>query len=182
MPFSFPFSDLLDAEKVYAWFAQIFWPHGTVCPRCGERNKLHVHSRRRAPLLDWHCQNCGRIFNVFTHTVFKGTHHDLLRLFAIVRGVAQGTPTNQLCSELGCAYKELLGLRHKLQGFISEVTSKEPPLQGVVEIDEMYQNAGEKRRGAPRPERSAATAREQTARPRLVGNRSSTGGRSGRSR
>jgi transposase-like protein len=181
MSILFPFDDLLDAGRIHRWFEEILWPQGPVCPKCGGRDDLRVHSRRRAPILDWRCPKCGRIFNLFTGTIFQGTRHSLPRLFAIVRGIAQGVSTNQLHKELGCAYPRLLNLRHKIQDWVAQAVMKDRAIESqVTEADEMYQNAGEKRKKARRSGRSAAPARQQTAGPRHMGKRPRAGGGRGR--
>jgi len=183
MSIIFPVADLLDPLACYRWFESILWPRGRRCPRCGARDRLTVQTAHRAPLLDYECQHCGHVFNLFTGTVFSGTHRSLPDLLLIVRGVAQGVSTNQLCRELGCNYKRLLELRHKLQGWIAGVLAQSPPVAGqVAEVDEMYQNAGEKRCPARGPRRSAAPAGQQIARPRQLGQRPPAGGRRGRTR
>lgn len=160
MPILFPLTDLLDSQACYRWFESIFWPQGRVCPRCGARERLIVQTIHRAPLVDFECQSCGRVFNLFSATVFEGTHRPLPELVAIVRGVAQGVSTNQLCRELDRDYKALLNFRHKLQAWIGAVMRTAPPLAGkVTEADEMYQNAGEKRCSPQRPQRSAPPTR-----------------------
>lgn len=182
MSLLFPFDALLDEAKIYEWFAAILWPAGPVCPRCGRRDDLHVHAQDRAPLVDWRCRQCKRVFNLFTGTVFQGTHHRMSRLFAIVRGVAQGVSTNQLHKEVGCNYRVLLDLRHKIQAWVTHVITQDPKIKSqVAEADEMYQNAGEKREKARGPGRSPATSRKQTEGTRDMGQRSSARGRSGRS-
>jgi hypothetical protein len=50
----------------------------------------------------------------------------------------------------------------------------------VVEADEMYQNAGEKRHPAPRPGRPATAARQSPAGPRHVRERPPADRRGGR--
>ena len=183
MSIIFPFTDLLDPAACQHWFEAILWPQGRVCPRCGAKDRLTVQSTRRAWLPDYQCQHCSRVFNLFTGTVFAGTHRSFPALYAIVRGIAQGVSTNQLCQELDCSYKPLLELRHKLQDWIAGVLSASPPVAGTVaEIDEMYQNAGEKRCPPPRPGRSAPAAGQPGARPRHVGQRPRAGGRGGRAR
>lgn len=181
MSIIFPLTDVLDPAACYRWFEAILWPEGRVCPRCGKRDRLIIQTTYRAPLLDYQCQHCGRVFNLFSGTVFSGTQHPVTELYAIVRGVAQGQSTLQLSHELGCSYPALLNLRHKLQGWIDEALSASPPVAGTVcEVDEMYQNAGEKRCQACRPGRSAAAASQQAARPRHLGQRPPAGGRGGR--
>lgn len=181
MSILFPFDDLLDTSRIHQWFEEILWPQGPVCPKCGGRDDLRIHSHRHAPILDWRCPKCRRIFNLFTGTIFQGTRHSLPRLFAIIRGIAQGVSTNQLHKELGCAYPRLLNLRHKIQGWVAQAVMKDPAVKSqVTEADEMYQNAGEKRKKARGPRRSPAPARQQAAGPRLLGNRPRARGRSGR--
>jgi transposase-like protein len=183
MSIIFPFTNLLDPQACYRWFETILWPAGRVCPRCGARERLTIQTTHRAPLLDYQCQDCGHVFNLFTGTVFTGTHHSCSELYALVRGIAQGVTTQQLSQELGCSYAPLLALRHKLQGWIAAVLASSPPVAGsVTEVDELYQNAGEKRSQAQRPGRSAPAASQPAARPRLVGQRPRAGGRRGRPR
>jgi hypothetical protein len=87
-------------------------------------------------------------------------------LVLIVRGFAQGVPTAQLARELGCDRSELLALRHRLQDAAAAGRDRAPLPDRVVEADEAYQNAGERRCAAPRPARPAAPPGQQAARPR----------------
>lgn len=146
MSICFPFTDVLDEEKCYRWFESILWSEGPICPRCGSREHLNIQAKDRAPLLDYECQHCGRIFNMFTGTVFQGTHRSFRELYVIVRGIAQGVSTNQLSKELGCDYAGLLKVRHKIQQWVAAALDGSALISGeAVEVDEMYQNAGEKR-------------------------------------
>jgi hypothetical protein len=63
----------------------------------------------------------------------------------ILHGIAKGIPTAQMARELGCDRKELLTLRHRLQERARIGLDRNPLDDAVVEADEMYQNAGEKR-------------------------------------
>jgi transposase-like protein len=181
MSIIFPLTDMLDPAACYRWFEAILWPEGRVCPRCAKRDRLIIQTTRHAPRLDYQCQHCGKVFNLFSGTVFSGTQHPVTELYAIVRGVAQGVSTLQLSHELGCSYQALLSFRHKLQGWIAQARSASPPVAGkVCEVDEMYQNAGEKRRPPHRSGRPAPAAGQQAARPRHVGGRPPAAGRGGR--
>jgi len=183
MSIVFPLTDVLTPETCYHWFEAILWPEGRVCPRCGARDRLIIQTSYRAPRLDYQCQHCAKVFNLFSGTVFSGTQHSLPELYAIVRGVTQGVSTLQLTRELGCSYQPLLDFRHKLQGWIAEVVGAGGPVAGpVCEVDEMYQNAGEKRCQAQRSQRSAAAAGQPDPRPRHLGQRPRAGGRGGRAR
>jgi transposase-like protein len=165
----FPITELLDEDACYAKLLHWLHPDGLACPRCGAREGLGVHRRHRAPILDYRCQACHRIFNAFTGTDLQGSRRSVVALMLILRGFAQGVPTAQLARELGCDRKELLRLRHRLQHnawwYRVQARLDDP----VAEADEMYQNAGEKRCAAPRPRRPAAAAGEQGPRPRHLG-------------
>ncbi len=126
-------------------------------------------------LLDFRCGHCRRVFNAFTGTALHGTKRGPVPLVLILRGFAQGVPTAQLARELDCDRSELLRLRHRLQGLAFWNRDRMPLDDQVVEADEAYQNAGEKRRAAPRPRRPAAAAGEQAARPRDLGERPAAG-------
>ena len=104
-----------------------------------------VHRRHRAPVLDHRCGQCGRVFNAFTGTILHGTRRRPSELALIVRGIAQGVPTARLARELNCDRSELLRLRHRLQDAAYRNRDRMPLDDPVLEADEAYQNAGEKR-------------------------------------
>jgi transposase-like protein len=141
----FSLIDYLDEDACYTKLVELLHPHGLACPRCGERERLGTHRCHRAPLVDFQCGTCGRVFNAFTGTSLQGSHRRPAQLLMILRGVAQGTPTAQMARELGCDRMELLTLRHRLQERARIGLDRNPLGDEVVEADEMYQNAGEKR-------------------------------------
>ena len=157
----FSLIDYLDEDACYTKLVELLHPGGLACPRCGERQSLGIHRCHRAPVVDLQCGTCGRVFNAFTGTSLRGTHRRPSQLLLILRGIAQGTPTAQLARELGCDRKELLILRHRLQDRARIGLDRNPLDDEVVEADEMYQNAGEKRHSARRSRRPAAAARQQ---------------------
>jgi transposase-like protein len=165
----FPITDLMDEDACYAKLVAWLHPDGLACPRCGERGRLHVHRRHRAPVLDYRCGRCRRVFNAFTGTALHGTRRRPAELVLIVRGVAQGVPTAPLARELDRGRSQLLDLRHRLQESAYAGRPRMPLDDTVLEADEMDQNAGEKRCAAPRPRRPAASSRQQTARARQLG-------------
>lgn len=152
----FPLTNCLDENACYAKLVRALHPEGLTCPGCGEREKLGVHRRHREPVLDHRCRECGRVFNAWTGTVLAGTRRRPSELMLIVRGIAQGVPTAQLARELGCDRKHLLELRHRLQENARAGLDRRPLPDRILEADEMYQNAGEKRRSASRSRRPAA--------------------------
>ena len=98
------------------------------------------------------CPGCGRRRG-------PGVHRRPSELVLILRGVARGEPTARLARESGCSRRHLLELRHRLHHFAERFLPRRPLPDAAAEADEMYQNAGEKRRPAPRPRRPAPAAR-----------------------
>ena len=155
-------------------------PGGTAspaCPRCGGRDRQAVHRRHRAPVLDYRCRACRRVFNAYTGTALQGSHKTPAQVLLILRGIAQGVPTARLARELGLDRPKLLAWRHRLQGLADRSRDRSPLPDRVAEADELYQNAGEKRGAAPRPGRPAAAAGQPAAGPRHLGRRPPAGPR-----
>jgi transposase-like protein len=176
----FPIADLMDEDACYARLVHWLHPDGLTCPRCRRDDRLAVHRRRRAPILDYRCGHCRRVFNAFTDTSLHGVKRRPSELVLIVRGFAQGVPTAQLARELECDRSELLNLRRRLQEAAFLGRDRGPLADGITEADEAYQNAGEKRRAAHRPGGPAAAACQQGAGPRHLGQRPAAGLRRGR--
>lgn len=65
-----------------------------------------------------------------------------------MRGVCKGEPTTVLASELEMDYKMALELRHEIQANAEKQQPDTALLDLQTETDEMFQNAGEKRRQA----------------------------------
>jgi transposase-like protein len=140
----FPITDLMDEDACYARLVTLLHPEGLACPRCQARDGLQVHRRTRAPVLDYQCRACGRVFNAFTGTLFHKTHRRPSEIVLILRGIAQGVTTARLARELGRHRQHLLRLRHRLQEQARRAADPLPLDDPVVEADELYQNAGEK--------------------------------------
>ena len=178
----FSLLDYLDEDACYTKLVELLHPDGLACPRCSERQHLGIHRRHRAPVVDYQCGGCGRVFNAFTATSLQGTHRRPAQLLMILRGVAQGTPTAPMARELGCDRRELLTLRHRLQEYARLHRDRNPLDDGVVEADEMDQNAGEKRGPARRSRRPAAAPRQQPEGARHLRHRPTADRRRGRPR
>ena len=99
----FPITDLMDQDACYAKLVALLHPGGLACPACKAADHLRVHRRHRAPVLDYRCTACRRVFNAFAGTPLAGTHRAPAQIMLILRGFAQAVPTAQLARELGCA-------------------------------------------------------------------------------
>src|SRR5512142_1035176 len=89
----------------------------------------------------------------FPQTVFPKTHRRPSEILLILRGIAPGTTTARLAHALNRHRQHLLHLRHPLQDPARQAADPLPLDDPVVEADERFQNAGEKRPPAHRPRR-----------------------------
>lgn len=64
----------------------------------------------------------------------------------MLRGILQGVSSSQLARELGATFKTVLEIRHAIQANAEFMQPKSPLHDARTETDEMFQNAGEKRR------------------------------------
>jgi transposase-like protein len=117
----FPIDDLLDEGKCYQLLLDALHPEGLHCPNGHTLPADQApHHRHRAPIVNYRCRECHRIFNVFTATALEGTRHPCSRLVLILRGFAQGVPTLHLANELGISRRNLLPFRHRVQALALE--------------------------------------------------------------
>jgi len=145
----FPITDLLDGKQCYQFLLQTLHPDALHCPNGHLLPQGQApHDRKRTPLVKYRCRSCGAVFNVFTGTLWAGTQYDCATVVMVLRGFTQGVPTLHLAQELSLDYSTLLERRHRLQGLALQNCDKAPLPDQEVEADELYQNAGGKRRPA----------------------------------
>jgi transposase-like protein len=77
-------------------------------------------------VVDYRCRVCGNVFNLFTNTMWDGTHYDCVTIVLVMRGFAQGLPTLQLAEELELDYEALLNRRHAIQQLALEHKPSNP--------------------------------------------------------
>jgi transposase len=141
----FPLSALLDEQECYNYLVHILHPEGLCCKHGHALPPGQApHDRKRAPIVDYRCRVCGNVFNVFTNSVWGGTHYLCTTVVLVMRGFVQGTPTLQLAEELELDYETLLHRRHQIQQLGLDHKPTDPLPDDVTEADEMFQNAGEK--------------------------------------
>lgn len=143
----FPITDLLDEQECYDFLLRTLHPDGLKCPEGHQLPPDQApHDVNRAPVVDYRCRVCGRVYNLFTGTVWSGTQYDCPTVVLVMRGIAQGVPTKQLADELGRDYGTLLERRHRIQRLAFQNRPTQPLPDKHTEADEMFQNAGEKGR------------------------------------
>lgn len=155
----FPITELLDYENSVEWILKHFHPNGLACPKCQKGlEQARTFRRTQASELEVHrCKVCGAIYNLYTGTVFQGSQWTPRQVVLLMRGICKGETTRELAAELDLNYKTVLTMRHRVQANAELEQSTTALPDSHSETDEMFQNAGEKRRTAPRSRRSAQT-------------------------
>jgi transposase-like protein len=154
----FPLDDLLDDAACLAWLEQHLHPEGLRCPRCAAPERRPA--QRAAAFPAYRCQQCDRFYTVLTGSLFAKPRQTPAKLVLILRGIAKGESTARLARELGLCRRQLHTLRQRIQGNLYDTLPTTPMTDTVFEADELYQNAGEKRRPARGSRRSAPAARQ----------------------
>lgn len=144
----FPIAELLDYENSVAWIDKHFHPKGLRCPSCQAdvQQAREFRCTQTSGLMVHRCRECGTAYNLYTGTVFQGTHWTPMQVVLLMRGISKGETTRELAAELNLNYKTVLDMRHKVQANAEREQPKTPLPDSHSETDEMFQNAGEKRK------------------------------------
>lgn len=158
----FPIIDLLSTEACERWLLEHFHPDGLKCPRCGAGVKQAHPFRqtKKSRLQVYRCNHCLQVYNRYSRTVLEKRQVTVQQAVLLIRGVVQGEPSNRLAAELGLHEKTVLEIRHDLQDNARRLQPDTPLPDHATETDEMFHNAGEKRRRTLRPARPAAPSGE----------------------
>jgi transposase-like protein len=112
----FPIKEILNEEESYQYLRRVLQPERLRCPnghRLPPDQAAHKYSKKGIP--SYRCRECGRVYNIFTDTVWARTHYDCRTIVLVMRGIVQGHTTAQIAEELGLDYETLLNRRHKIQ-------------------------------------------------------------------
>jgi transposase-like protein len=147
----FPIADLLDEQESVAWVEKYFHPHGLRCPGCGATTEqARLFRVRKRGFVDHRCQQCQSIYNLYTGTIFAGSNLSARRVMLLLRGVCKGEPSIVLSEELLLSRQSVHKWRQRIQENAYAMLAETKLRDEETETDEMFQNAGEKRRKARR--------------------------------
>jgi transposase-like protein len=120
-----------DEAACQRYLERLSWPHGFLCPACGDGQPPWRGSRHRLV-----CRACGHQTTVTAGTLFQGTRTPLRQWFAAAWMVAtadQGVSARQLARELELgSYETAWTMLHRFRRAM--VRSGRPRLIGRVEI------------------------------------------------
>jgi len=129
-------------EQCVTYLAELRWPGGYVCHKCGSTSYWRLNSRPRV----FECTNCHHQESVTAGTVFHRTRTDLPKWFMAARMMARdkrGVSARYLSKELQVSYATAWTMAHKLRHGMSE--DPENQIEGFLEADETFVGG----RGAP---------------------------------
>ena len=149
----FPILDLLDTDASTAWIERYFHPQGWKCPHCqASRQQARIFRvNRGSGLAVYRCLNCDGIYHLYSGTLFAESQLTPEQVVLLLQGVLQGKPSAQIGREIGLTDKTVRKWRHRVQAQAERLQPDSPLSDLETESDELFENAGEKRRGALRP-------------------------------
>ena len=154
----FPITDLFDDSLCLVWLERHLHPDGFVCPQCGSANRRRF--RTQGYYDAYRCRLCDGYYTLLSGTAFEGSRQRPATLVLLLRGVAKAESTARLARELHLSRQTVHTLRQRLQTNLNDTVPTGLMDGQTFEVDEIYQNAGEKKYAPSRPPRSAAPARQ----------------------
>ncbi|HZA02425.1 MAG TPA: IS1595 family transposase, partial [Hyphomicrobiaceae bacterium] len=105
-----------DEAAAIAKLESVLWPHGPVCPRCGNSNKIYDLGKTRPGLKK--CSACRSQFTVRVGTIFESSHIPLnkwLLAFYLLCSSKKGMSAHQLHRMLDVSYKSAWFMCHRIR-------------------------------------------------------------------
>lgn len=123
-----------DPDVCLAFVANLRWPDGPVCPRCGGVEPLFLKTRRL-----WKCRACQKQFSVKVGTIFEDSAIGLdkwLPALWMVVNCKNGVSSYEIARALGVTQKTAWFMTHRIR--LAMQTRTFNKLSGEVEIDETF--------------------------------------------
>jgi transposase-like protein len=130
-------------EAARLYLESRLWPNGPVCPVCNSGES--VVALKRIGYYD--CNACrsqarsNEVFTVRTGTIFERSKiplHKWLYAMYLMMTARKSVSSLQIAKELGITQKSAWFMMHRIREACGEDFFNEPPLSGVIEIDETY--------------------------------------------
>ena len=151
-----------DEDKAREYLEFLRWgKSGAACPHCGGADPYKIEpkpgSSTRKGVYKCRVKECRKQFTVTVGTVFESSHVPLtkwLQALYLIGASKKGISSHQLHRMLGVTYKAAWFMTHRLRYAMASEPLADL-LSGVVEMDETYVGARNKRgplRGRPGPD------------------------------
>jgi transposase-like protein len=133
---------LMEAIRYFAqpgvardFVAQLRWPKGPFCAKCGETDPMFLASVER-----WKCRGCGVQFSVKQGTVMEDSPLSLdkwLCAMWLIANCKNGISSYEIHRALGVTQKSAWFMLHRIRAAM-QVGSFAKPMSGTVETDETF--------------------------------------------
>jgi transposase-like protein len=134
-----------DEAAAFEWLEATLWPHGPVCPHCGNKDRIskikpNPEKRVRAGL--YKCGPCKKQFTVKVGTVFEHARvplHKMLQAVHLMCASKKGISSHQLHRILEVQYNTAWFIEHRIREAMR--TGELAPMGGaggIVEADETF--------------------------------------------
>jgi transposase-like protein len=123
-----------DPDVCLAFVANLRWPNGVTCPRCGSGDHSFLSTRRL-----WKCKGCKKQFSVKVGTIFEDSPLGLdkwLPALWMVVNCKNGISSYEMARALGVTQKSAWFMDHRIRLAVQEGSFE--PMSGEVEVDETY--------------------------------------------
>ena len=119
-----------------------------MCPNCGDPvEKAYVfRTTKKSQLTVYRCRACNTTYNLYTNTIFQQCHLTPQQVVLFLRGVLKGEASITLAAELTVSPQTILNLRRAVHASACFLQPNTSLTDEHTETDEMFQNAGEKKR------------------------------------
>src|SRR6202035_4324574 len=123
-----------DPDTSLSFVANLRWPNGAICPRCGEAEPLFLATRRL-----WKCRGCKKQFSAKVGTIFEDSPIALekwLPALWLVVNCKNGISSYEIARALRVTQKSAWFMAHRLRYALTE--GGFGLLSGEVEADETF--------------------------------------------
>ena len=103
----FPLERIPSYQECYDFLILLLHPGRFKCPEGHAFKKSKIHRRTRGPIIDYRCNNCGRIYNIFTTTILQGTKYSVQEIVQFIDGIIRDVTVSQISRETGMGRKSL---------------------------------------------------------------------------
>jgi transposase-like protein len=123
-----------DINVCTEFVAELRWPNGPVCPRCGCVEYSYLTTRRL-----WKCKGCKKQFSVKLGTIFEDSALGLdkwLPAVWLIANSTNGISSHELGRAVGTTQKSAWFMLHRIR--LAMQTGTFEKLDGAVEVDETF--------------------------------------------